>query len=164
VAIEIFTDKYKLVHLLRRPIPKKVSRLGAWEDIMKYLGYLSVLINCGLVAFSSKSVDVVIANLLKINPYLVGGGSFIGVVVLEDSGETYSQQVETDPEKVDSHLIIVRVISFLMIIIFYFFLKFFINAVIVDVPRHLKVLIRRHKRIRNDIRYGSLKEKVRLRF
>jgi hypothetical protein len=66
---ELFTDKYKLVHQVKRPIPKSEFTLKIWGNILSGLSYLSIFVNTALLCFGSKSVDVFAKVVLKINPY-----------------------------------------------------------------------------------------------
>jgi len=160
IASEIFTDKYKLVHLVRRPIPKKVSRLRAWEDIMMFMGHFSILVNCALISFGSKSIDIIANTFFGINPYLEGGGSSLGVTILSDSKAPYSDKVMGDKDQINKDIFFLRLIFFMCLSVLFFFVKFAIMFLVINVPRHVKELIRRHKRIREEIKKGKMRQKV----
>jgi hypothetical protein len=66
---ELFTDKYKLIHQVKRPIPKSEFSLKIWGNILSFLSYLSIFVNTALLCYGSKSVDVFANVILGINPY-----------------------------------------------------------------------------------------------
>lgn len=66
---ELFTDKYKLIHQVRRPIPKSEFNLKIWGAVLSIISYLSIFVNAGLLCFGSKSVDVFANKVLGLNPY-----------------------------------------------------------------------------------------------
>lgn len=151
IATEIFTDKYKLVHIVRRPIPKKVSRLGPWRDIMKYLAYLSIVVNSAFVSFGSKSVDYFAIRVMNFNPYLTRtkglGSSFNSQSTAEKEGELI-----TDQDEIDNRIALIRTTLFMGYILILLLVKKVIDAGITDVPLSLRNLLRRHQNIKNRLK------------
>ncbi|KAI5068492.1 hypothetical protein GOP47_0016837 [Adiantum capillus-veneris] len=47
--IEIRSDASKLLLVLRRPVPRAVSSIGAWLNIFQYLGVIAICTNCALL-------------------------------------------------------------------------------------------------------------------
>ncbi|XP_057828563.2 anoctamin-like protein Os01g0706700 isoform X2 [Cryptomeria japonica] len=47
--MEIRTDSLKLLALLRRPIPRAASSIGAWLNIFEFLGVIAICSNCALL-------------------------------------------------------------------------------------------------------------------
>ncbi|KAH9300543.1 hypothetical protein KI387_012126, partial [Taxus chinensis] len=46
---EIRTDSLKLLAMLRRPIPRAASSIGAWLNIFEFLGVIAICSNCALL-------------------------------------------------------------------------------------------------------------------
>jgi len=47
--IEIRTDSLKLLGMLRRPVPRAVSTIGAWLNIFQFLAGMAICTNCALL-------------------------------------------------------------------------------------------------------------------
>lgn len=154
IATEIFTDKYKLVHIVRRPIPKKVSRLGPWKSIMNYLAYMSIVVNSAFVSFGSKSVDYFAAKFMNFNPYLISNkgiaSTFNSNGLIGSDGDFIQDQ-----DEVNSRYKLIRITLFLLYILFLSLVKRVIDASITDVPQSLINLLRRQKAIRKKIKVSG---------
>ncbi|XP_056633855.1 anoctamin-3-like [Diorhabda sublineata] len=55
--LQMRQDAYKLVKNCRRPIPKVVAGIGAWDGILLGLTYLSITTNAFVLAFTSQFVE-----------------------------------------------------------------------------------------------------------
>lgn len=154
IATEIFTDKYKLLHIVRRPIPKKVSRLGPWKSIMNYLAYMCIVVNSAFISFGSKSVDFFAARFLNFNPYLIRS---IGIASsFNSSGSTGADgDLIEDEDEINSRYRLARVTLFLIYILFLSFVKKIIDGSITDVPESLMNLLRRQKAIRKKLKINN---------
>jgi hypothetical protein len=55
--IEIRVDAYKLVAQFRRPVPIRIADMGIWQEVIKSLTYLAVIVNVRYhFSFASSSV------------------------------------------------------------------------------------------------------------
>lgn len=55
VIAEIHIDKTKLLHFIRRPMPRAVQDIGSWKEIIEGISFLSIFINAALVCFTAES-------------------------------------------------------------------------------------------------------------
>ena len=62
MVIERASDQWKLAHVLRRPQPKRVADIGAWEGIIWGVVLLSVLTNSVLVALTSEQLAACVSS------------------------------------------------------------------------------------------------------
>lgn len=49
--VEIHSDSFKLLSMLRRPVPHKVASIGSWLTIFQQLGVMAIVSNCLLVVY-----------------------------------------------------------------------------------------------------------------
>ncbi|KAJ8985729.1 hypothetical protein NQ317_014380 [Molorchus minor] len=54
--VEIRVDSYKMTRSIRRPVPRRVTGLGAWYGILQGITYIGVATNAVVIAFSSDFV------------------------------------------------------------------------------------------------------------
>jgi len=56
--IEIRTDGFKMLTSITRPLYHAARDIGTWYQILEILGYIAVLTNCMLIAFTFSSIDI----------------------------------------------------------------------------------------------------------
>jgi Calcium-activated chloride channel len=64
LVVEIWTDRIKFLNYLKRPIPKGAENIGSWYTIMQIVSYLSIVVNVGLFAYTSGSLDFFIMDFI----------------------------------------------------------------------------------------------------
>lgn len=62
--MEIRSDAKKLVRGYRRPAPDMIKGIGAWNDIVKFASYFSIVCNAFLVAFNTSFIQGAVYNSL----------------------------------------------------------------------------------------------------
>ncbi|XP_044755955.1 anoctamin-5-like isoform X2 [Coccinella septempunctata] len=60
--MEFRSDAIKLVRGYRRPAPNMINGIGAWNDIIKFASYFSIVCNAFLVAFNTSFIQGVVYN------------------------------------------------------------------------------------------------------
>jgi len=50
--LELRSDSYKFLTLSKRPFPQEASDIGVWSDVMKFLSFVAVITNIGLMIFT----------------------------------------------------------------------------------------------------------------
>jgi len=57
--VEIRSDAFKILLEMQRPHPREAANIGSWQHILEGLGYIAVVTNCALLAFTStKLTDI----------------------------------------------------------------------------------------------------------
>eukprot|EP00903_Cladosiphon_okamuranus_P010788 g10194.t1 len=57
VLLQIRTDSYKMVSLMRRPDAEMAEGVGMWSTLMEAMGILAVLTNTGIICFTGGALD-----------------------------------------------------------------------------------------------------------
>uniref|UniRef100_A0A1I8IHG9 Anoctamin n=1 Tax=Macrostomum lignano TaxID=282301 RepID=A0A1I8IHG9_9PLAT len=73
-VMELRLDAWKMLRLMRRPLARRASDIGAWEQILSSLGALSLVTNAVVVGFTSEQVPRLVYRLTASN------GSFDGYI------------------------------------------------------------------------------------
>lgn len=55
IIAEIHIDKTKLLHFIRRPMPRAVQDIGSWKEIIEGISFLSIFINAALTCFTGEA-------------------------------------------------------------------------------------------------------------
>ena len=55
--IEMNVDKLKLVKLVRRPIPMGAKNIGMWQNIIRFLSFLSIFTNTAILVFTTDTFE-----------------------------------------------------------------------------------------------------------
>jgi len=63
--IEIRSDAFKLLKETQRPESIGAEDIGSWQKILELMGYISVVTNCALLAFTSKQFSIVFGGQLN---------------------------------------------------------------------------------------------------
>lgn len=50
--VELRVDAWKLCQMFRRTEPRAVEDIGTWITILEVISFASILVNCGLIAFT----------------------------------------------------------------------------------------------------------------
>jgi hypothetical protein len=56
-ALELHSDKLKLMKYMRRPIPKTTASLGIWNDIMNVVQNMSIILNTGNISYLYSQIE-----------------------------------------------------------------------------------------------------------
>lgn len=67
-VIEIRTDAFKLLEAHSRPFYRGAKGIGAWYDILNFIGVISVITNCLLIGYSLNSVAIIFGGVPE-NPF-----------------------------------------------------------------------------------------------
>lgn len=54
--VEIRSDLFKLLHVYRRPMPRRARDIGVWFDVMRVMVFVAILTNCAILGFSSEQL------------------------------------------------------------------------------------------------------------
>merc|ERR1719411_2363982 len=73
--IEIRSDAFKLCFIHQRPFPERVQNIGCWQTAMEVMGFIAVMVNCGLIGLSGP--------VHRIFPNITGAQTVILIIVLE---------------------------------------------------------------------------------
>lgn len=73
--IEIRSDAFKLCYIHQRPFPQRVDSIGSWQNAMEVMGFIAVMVNCGLIGLSGP--------VHRIFPNITGAQTVILIIVLE---------------------------------------------------------------------------------
>lgn len=57
--IEMHTDKIKLIHLVRRPVPLSAKNIGTWFHIFSIISVFAIFTNTALFCFTSNTFDFI---------------------------------------------------------------------------------------------------------
>ncbi|CAM9423223.1 unnamed protein product [Scytosiphon promiscuus] len=57
VLLQIRTDSYKMVSLMRRPEAEMAEGVGMWSTLMEAMGFLAVLTNTAIICFTGGTLD-----------------------------------------------------------------------------------------------------------
>ncbi|XP_065557392.1 anoctamin-5-like [Artemia franciscana] len=58
--IEIRVDAFKLVAQFRRPVPIRIADMGIWQEVIKSLTYLAVIVNAFVIAYTSEFIPRIV--------------------------------------------------------------------------------------------------------
>lgn len=133
---------------------------------MKYLAYLSIIINSAFISFGSKSVDYFASRIMNFNPYLARS-SGLGTSFNSRGNNFKEGELITDQEEINYRVKLIRITIFLGYILFLAFVKKAIDALITDIPLSLRNLLRRHKEVKKRIKLNmtsNVKEKFKCIF
>jgi anoctamin-10/anoctamin-7 len=50
--VEMRVDAWKLCQMCRRTEPRSAEDIGTWMTILEVISFASILVNCGLIAFT----------------------------------------------------------------------------------------------------------------
>ncbi len=50
-------DGFKLLRTYQRPISRRTSGIGIWQDVLQALSVVAMLTNCALIAFATNELD-----------------------------------------------------------------------------------------------------------
>lgn len=122
MVTEIFIDKYKILYLVRRPVPQRANNIGSWMFILQLLAFASIFVNVMFLSFSSRSLEIVLSRF----------------------GMTEDNLAAQDSEIVNG-----RNTQFVVVALSMLFIKSIIEASIDDVPENVMKLKMREQQIAN---------------
>lgn len=59
---EVYADTYKMVHMTRRPTPRRAVNIGAWIQAFEFISIMSILTNLGIITVTAGYADVVVGK------------------------------------------------------------------------------------------------------
>lgn len=123
MCCELYIDKYKLIHYIKRPIPKGASDIGSWAIVLEIVSYVSIIVNIGILTFTSGTVDLVLDKILF--------------------SETVSEEEFEN----------MRYLVFSILVCFLILIKKTCMALIPDVPRETTQVLQRHEIIKRKMKF-----------
>ena len=80
--LEMLTDKYKLLELIRRPIPLATKNIGTWKTIFSFISIIAIFSNTAIFCYTSPTFRY--WNELKQYQHIFFGIIVVGLLIIRD--------------------------------------------------------------------------------
>ena len=85
--LEMLTDKYKLLELIRRPIPLATKNIGTWKTIFSFISIIAIFSNTAIFCYTSPTFRY--WNELKQYQHIFFGTIVVGLLIIRDQIQSW---------------------------------------------------------------------------